>query len=121
VFLQSSNFRDRKEDIMRILFIGSFILFSLLIISPAMSEDSKVGRYQIVSVGENGAIILDTKEGHFWSFYYGVVETEPHIINKRFLQYVGKVRPTKKIGGHFRIEGYDASREILGKRPLKNK
>jgi len=85
---------------MRIISTSLVILFVLLIATPAIAADSGIGRYSAILIGgqegRNSVVfILDTKEGHVWTWGLAVVSMKK-VVER--ITYKGRVRPGKKMG-----------------------
>ena len=85
---------------MRIIFTGLVIMFALLIATPTIAADPGIGRYQAILIGgqkgrSSAVFILDTKEGHLWTWGLAVVSMKK-VVER--ITYKGRVRPGKKMG-----------------------
>jgi hypothetical protein len=85
---------------MRLIVTGLLILLALLIATPTIAGESGIGRYQAILIGgkegsSSCVFILDTKEGHIWTWGLAVVSIEK--VSER-ITYKGRVRPGKKVG-----------------------
>ena len=60
----------------------------LLLTTPAIA-DSGIGRYQAIRMDANAVFIIDTKDGHLWT--WGIEQ------GRAFLVYSGKVKPGKEM------------------------
>ena len=81
-----------------IIFFG--ILFWILIVQNVFAEE--IGRYQVVALpkveGEaTHALIIDTKEGHIWTWDEYNREKGTNKVG-RYLIYQGKVKPGSRMG-----------------------
>ena len=85
---------------MRFIFTSLVVLFALLIATPTIAGDSGIGRYQAILIGgqEGGSscvFILDTKEGHLWTWGLAVVSMKK-VVER--ITYKGRVQPGIKMG-----------------------
>jgi hypothetical protein len=85
---------------MRIIFTGFVIIVALLIATPTIATDSGIGRYTAILIGgQDGrssvVFILDTKEGHIWTWGLAVVSMKK-VVER--ITYKGRVRPGKEMG-----------------------
>ena len=51
----------------KVIFATLIILCVLLVAMPAIA-DSEIGRYQAIRMDDNVTFIIDTKEGHLWTW-----------------------------------------------------
>jgi len=74
---------------MRKAIFATLVILCVLVVAIPAIADSGIGRYQAINFGPGGALIIDTKDGHFWvwAVEYG----------QSALFYCGKVKPGKKI------------------------
>jgi len=85
---------------MRIIFTSLVIVVTLLIATPTIAADSGIGRYTAILIGgqegrSSVVFILDTKEGHVWTWGLAVVSMKK-VVER--ITYKGRVRPGKKMG-----------------------
>ncbi len=87
------NKKQIKEEAMRFIFTTLVIVFVLLIATPAIAGQ---GRYQAVTIQSNGSekiFILDTENGHCWTW---LPPSDSRISS--IIKYEGKVKVGKKPG-----------------------
>ena len=85
---------------MRIIFSSLAIVVILLIATPTLATDSGIGRYTALLIGgqegrSSVVFILDTKEGHVWTWGLAVVSMKK-VVER--ITYKGRVRPGKQMG-----------------------
>ena len=79
---------------------GVLVVIALFLFIGAVAPGGETGRYQVVPLekgilmgGSSGTMVLDTREGHLWSWSNFAGPTAA-----TFLRYEGKVRPMSGMG-----------------------
>jgi hypothetical protein len=85
---------------MRIIFSSLVIIFVLLIATLTLATDSGIGRYTAILIGgqegrSSAVFILDTKEGHVWTWGLAVVSMKK-VVER--ITYKGRVLPGRQMG-----------------------